>query len=65
MGLLQYIAPTIHFVLGLVVFHETMTPARWIGFALVWVALAILTAESVLTRRRALPQPVDAEPAVS
>ena len=38
-GLLQYLAPTIQFVLGLLVFHEAMTPVKWVGFALVWLAL--------------------------
>ncbi len=35
-GLLQYLAPTLQFVLGLLVFHEAMTPVKWIGFGLVW-----------------------------
>jgi chloramphenicol-sensitive protein RarD len=63
LGLLQYIAPTMHFVLGLVFFDETMTTARWVGFVLVWIALAMLTAESLVSRRRPLPGRVRAEPA--
>ncbi|PYC81344.1 EamA family transporter RarD [Streptomyces tateyamensis] len=43
MGLLQYLAPTFQFMLGIVYFHETMAPARWAGFALVWAALVLLT----------------------
>ena len=54
LGLLQYLAPTIQFVLGLVVFHEPMTAMRWVGFILVWVALAIFTFELVKHRRRQL-----------
>ena len=65
LGLLQYIAPTMHFVLGIAVFDEVMTTGRWIGFVLVWLALAILTAESVLTRRRAVPRNAKVQPAVS
>ena len=65
LGLLQYIAPTMHFILGIAVFDEVMTTGRWVGFVLVWLALAILTAESVLTRRRAVPQTADLQPAVS
>jgi chloramphenicol-sensitive protein RarD len=65
LGLLQYIAPTMHFVLGIAVFDEVMTTGRWIGFVLVWLALAILTAESVLTRRRAVPRNAEVQPAVS
>jgi chloramphenicol-sensitive protein RarD len=52
LGMLQYIAPIMQFALGLVVFHEAMNTARWFGFGLVWLALLILTVESVLTRRR-------------
>ena len=54
LGLLQYLAPTIQFVLGLVVFQEPMTAMRWAGFILVWVALAIFTFELVNYRRRQL-----------
>jgi chloramphenicol-sensitive protein RarD len=47
LGLLQYIAPTSQFVIGLIVFHETMTHVRWIGFVMVWIALAIFTADAL------------------
>ena len=51
LGLLQYLAPTIQFALGILVFHEDMPASRWIGFGLVWVALAIFTVEAVNHRR--------------
>jgi chloramphenicol-sensitive protein RarD len=51
-GLLQYIAPTLQFLIGVFVYHEAMPVERWIGFALVWVALAIITADSLATLRR-------------
>ncbi len=54
LGLLQYLAPTIQFALGLLVFDEPMPASRWIGFSLVWVALAIFTVEAVNHRRRQL-----------
>ncbi|UFN43583.1 EamA family transporter RarD [Nocardioides okcheonensis] len=54
LGLLQYLAPTIQFVLGLVVFHEDMPASRWIGFSLVWVALVVFTVEALNHRRRQL-----------
>jgi chloramphenicol-sensitive protein RarD len=54
LGLLQYIAPTMQFVLGLVVFSETMTAGRWLGFTLVWTALALFTYEALHHRRRQL-----------
>ena len=53
-GLLQYLAPTIQFVLGVVVFHEEMTPVKWVGFALVWLALLIFTVEALRHRGRQL-----------
>jgi chloramphenicol-sensitive protein RarD len=53
-GLLQYLAPTIQFALGLLVFHEQMTPMKWLGFAMVWLALAIFTSEALRHRGRQL-----------
>ena len=53
-GLLQYLAPTLQFVLGLLVFHEVMTPVKWAGFALVWLALVIFTVEALHNRGRQL-----------
>lgn len=53
-GLLQYLTPTIQFALGVLFFHEEMTPAKWVGFALVWLALALFTAETLNHRGRAL-----------
>ncbi|AZS72585.1 EamA family transporter RarD [Streptomyces lydicus] len=52
-GMLQYLAPTFQFVLGLTVFHETMPPERWAGFTLVWLALALLTWDALRTAGRA------------
>jgi chloramphenicol-sensitive protein RarD len=53
-GLLQYLAPTIQFALGVLLFHEAMPPMRWVGFALVWLALVLFTYEAVTNRRRQL-----------
>lgn len=53
-GLLQYLAPTIQFALGVLVFDEEMPAMRWIGFGLVWVALVIFTYEALTHRRRQL-----------
>ena len=52
LGLLQYLAPVFQFLIGVAVMHETMEPARWGGFALVWVALVLLTWDA-LRRLRA------------
>ena len=43
LGLLQYLAPTFQFLLGVLYFHESMSVGRWLGFGLVWLALMILT----------------------
>ena len=51
-GLLQYFAPLLQFVLALLVFQEAMTLARWIGFGVVWVALLVLTVDVLRTTRR-------------
>jgi chloramphenicol-sensitive protein RarD len=52
LGLLQYLTPTLQFALGVLYFHEDMPAGRWVGFVLVWVALVILTVESLRNRRR-------------
>lgn len=54
LGLLQYLTPTIQFAIGVTIGGEEMTEVRWIGFGLVWVALAIFTVESVVNHRRTL-----------
>ena len=41
-GLLQYITPTVQFLIGVVIRHEVMTTGRWIGFLIVWIALVTL-----------------------
>lgn len=51
-GLLQFVAPIIQFGIGVWVLHEPMTLERWIGFALVWAALVILSVDSVVASRR-------------
>ena len=51
-GLLQFVAPIIQFGIGVWVLHEPMTLERWVGFALVWVALVILSVDSVVASRR-------------
>jgi chloramphenicol-sensitive protein RarD len=50
-GMLQYLAPALQFLVGLLVFGEQMPPARWVGFFLVWVALVLLTADGIRQAR--------------
>ncbi len=52
LGLLQYIAPTIQFLIGVLIYGEDFGPARVIGFTIIWIALAVYTAESLLAYRR-------------
>lgn len=59
LGVLQYLAPVIQFLLGVTYFGEHMPPARWIGFSLVWLALLVFTVDVVRhTRRPAAEAPV-------
>jgi chloramphenicol-sensitive protein RarD len=50
LGLLQYLSPTLQFLLGVWLFHEPFTPDRLVGFALIWAALALFAAEGLLRR---------------
>jgi chloramphenicol-sensitive protein RarD len=50
LGLLQYLAPTLQFLLGVWLFREPFTPDRLVGFALIWAALALFAAEGLLRR---------------
>jgi chloramphenicol-sensitive protein RarD len=52
MGLMQYLTPSIQFMIGVLVRHEALPPVRLIGFLLVWVALAVFTVDSAGGRRR-------------
>jgi chloramphenicol-sensitive protein RarD len=73
-GVLQYLTPSMHWLIGVFVNGEPMPAARLAGFALVWVALAVFTADAVRRARRARrladhqhveqPRPVDALHAV-
>ncbi|WP_051366293.1 EamA family transporter RarD [Hamadaea tsunoensis] len=47
-GMLQYIGPIIQFGLGVFLFHEPMPAARWLGFGLVWLALAVFSVEGLV-----------------
>jgi len=54
-GILQYIAPTLQFLLGVLVYHEPFPLTRLIGFGIVWTALIVFAVDSVVAYR---PQPV-------
>lgn len=54
LGLLQYIAPTLQFSIGVFVYREPFDQARLLGFSVVWFALAVYWVEGYLHRRRVL-----------
>ncbi len=54
LGILQFISPTIQFLLGVLVYNEPFNGQRLLGFSLVWLALIVFTVENILTRRRAI-----------
>jgi chloramphenicol-sensitive protein RarD len=55
LGLLQYIAPTVQFTLGVAVFHESFTRERALAFVFIWVGLLLYTADNIFAQRRAAP----------
>jgi chloramphenicol-sensitive protein RarD len=56
-GLLQYIAPTLQFIIGVFIYKETFSYHQLIGFALVWMALIVFLVENYLANR-ALVDPI-------
>ncbi len=61
-GLLQYLTPVLQLAIGVLVYREAMPPGRWIGFALVWTALVVFTAEGLRHRHRLLHPSATAPP---
>jgi chloramphenicol-sensitive protein RarD len=52
LGLLQYIAPTLQFLIGVFVYNEPFSRAQMLGFSIIWLALLLYSAESVVTARK-------------
>ncbi|MEA2412193.1 MAG: chloramphenicol-sensitive protein RarD [Thermoleophilaceae bacterium] len=52
MGMLQYLAPVLQFLVGLTIVGEAMPATRWIGFGLVWIALVVLSIDGLRASRR-------------
>ncbi len=57
-GLLQYIAPSLQFLIGVLLYDEIVGRDRMIGFILVWAALALYSGHSLARMRRGTPQPL-------
>jgi len=51
MGLLLYIAPTLQFMLGTLVYHEPFTYPQLIGYCIIWAALIIFVVDGLLSQR--------------
>lgn len=54
-GVLQYIAPTIQFLIGVFLYHEPFDRSRLVGFGLVWIALVIFWVENYFAKRVPVP----------
>jgi chloramphenicol-sensitive protein RarD len=50
-GLLQYLNPTMQFVIGILIRHEKMSQGRWVGFLLIWLALGLLSVDGIRSSR--------------
>ena len=51
-GFLQYLAPTLQFLIGVYIFRESFPPSRLLGFSLIWMALVVYSLDSVLSSRK-------------
>ena len=54
-GFIQYLTPILQFSVGYFILEEPMPPVRWIGFALVWLSLVVLTSDALRRRKPDLP----------
>ena len=54
-GFIQYLTPILQFSVGYFILEEPMPPVRWIGFALVWLSLVVLTTDALRRRKPDLP----------
>ena len=52
LGILQYIAPTVQFLLGIFLYQEPFSLTRLVGFAIIWLALLIFSLEGFLNHRK-------------
>jgi chloramphenicol-sensitive protein RarD len=52
LGMLQYLAPSLQFLIAVTVNHEAMSTSRWTGFILIWCALLVLSADALRLQRQ-------------
>ena len=53
-GLMQYIAPTLQFLIGVLILREPFDSTRLVGFVFIWIGLALFASDGLLRARRAL-----------
>ena len=59
-GLLQFVTPVMQLLCGVVLLGERMSTQRWVGFGIVWIALVVLTIDSLVgVRQRRLRDAAD------
>ena len=51
-GMLQFMTPTMQFITGVWILGEEMSPARWTGFAIIWIACTLFIVDMVRASRR-------------
>ena len=51
MGMLQYINPTMQFLIGVLVYHEAFNAIQFVGFGMVWTALLLFAVQGYVSRR--------------
>lgn len=52
LGIVQYLSPTLQFLLGIYLFRETFTSSQMITFGIIWLAIVIYTAEGIYFRKK-------------
>ena len=57
-GLMQFIAPTIQFMIGVFIYDEPFSHNQLIGFSIVWLALIIFWIEGYMANRKSIPAPI-------
>ncbi|WER45956.1 EamA family transporter RarD [Cupriavidus sp. WKF15] len=60
LGLLQYTGPTLQLLLGVWLWHEPFPPQKQLGYALIWVSLALYAAEGIWVSTRQKPESISA-----
>ncbi|MFC9790027.1 EamA family transporter RarD [Rhodococcus sp. NPDC127528] len=61
LGIIQYLTPSLQMAWGVAVLHEDMPASRWVGFAMIWLALVVFTGDAVRrvrAARRGVLEPV-------